>query len=50
MANYHGINMLDVCGKVYTAVLCQRMQPNGEAIPGKSQMGFRLARTTTDAT
>jgi hypothetical protein len=36
MANYYGISLLDVCGKVYTAMLRQRMQPVVEAILGES--------------
>jgi hypothetical protein len=50
MANYHGINLLDVCGKVYAVVLRQRMQPTVEVILGESQMGFRSAHATTNAT
>jgi hypothetical protein len=32
MANYRGINLLDVCDKVYTVVLRQHMQSDVEVI------------------
>jgi hypothetical protein len=50
MANYHGFSLLDVCSKVYTAMLHQCMQFAMEVILGKSQMGFRSVHATINAT
>jgi len=51
---HHGqlpwISLLGVCGKVYSTMLHQHMQPAVEALLDKSQMCFCSVRTTTDAT
>jgi hypothetical protein len=48
MANYYGISLF--CDKLYIAMLHRCMQPVMEAILGESQMGFRSACVTTNAT
>jgi len=47
-ANYRGISLLSVLGKVYTRVHQQRLKRYVEDIVGEEQDGFRSGRGTMD--
>ena len=47
-ANYRGISLLSLAGKVFCSIIQSRIQKKTEEILSESQAGFRMGRSTVD--